>query len=170
MKAGLPSPLFSSIRIFFYPVFLQRANVSQLSHWGKNVIYLPHGSRNLPGYRWGRSDAHGIGAPSCPVSQAAEFGDRRLGGWEAGRLGGWEAFSHLILPREPGPVDDSTDVPGLFPTFPLLQSFPCKAQASPLWILWPNIYDISVFSSVPQTQMPAGVKQVKPKWVKREPS
>ena len=86
MKSGLPSPLFSSIRIFFYPVFLQRANVSQLSHWGKNVIYLPRGSRNLPGYRWGRSDAHGIGAPSCPVSQVAEFGDRRLGGWEAGRL------------------------------------------------------------------------------------
>lgn len=64
MKAGLPSPLFPSARIFFYPIFLQRTNFSQLPHWEKNVIYLPHGSRNLPGYRWGRSDACGTGAPS----------------------------------------------------------------------------------------------------------
>lgn len=66
-------------------------------------------------------------------------------------------------------MDDSADIPGFFSIFPLLQSILCNVHASSLWILWPNICGIPVFASAPQIQMPAGVRQVKPKWVKREP-
>lgn len=135
--------LFSSVKIFFYPFSLQRTIFSQLSHW-KKMWFISHMVPETC------LDINEEGQMPMEQEDPPSWFPRHWVWWLQAPLwpGGWEAFPFLVRPRGPGPVDDFAGVPVFFPTFPLRRSLPCSVNVSPLWILWPNIYDICQSSQV----------------------
>lgn len=122
METDFPPPPFFAPSKLSSSLSSSRRLVSASCHTGKNLVYSPHGSRNLPGYKW-VPDCPWNRAPSVPTSQVAEFDD----GGDPLQLGGVK-FSLTVFKPEDKAGGNFADDPVLFPALPLLQlsSVQCK--------------------------------------------
>ena len=161
MDTDFPPPPFFAPSKLCSPLPSSRWLVSASCHTGKNLVYSPHSSRNLPGYKWVPGCPWNR-APSVPTSQAAE--SRRPP--TAGR-------------RKSSPSQYASQRTKLGVTLLMTQSsfqhslyfssLLCNVNTLSLGILWSNIYCSSFFSSVsckPNTYRTEAGKRVRWKCAK----
>lgn len=121
METDFPPPPFFARSKLSSSLSSSRRLVSASCHTGKNRLF-PHGSRNLPRYKW-VPDCPWNRAPSVPTSQVAEFDDCG----DSLQLGGGRVSLTVFKPEDKAGGNFADD-PVLFPALPLLQlsSVQCK--------------------------------------------